>query len=235
MRPSPDRGFADGSGSMPVDTDLSIQDRCSAGFVQRTRRRERRRALLKQAGLADGAVVYELGSGWGSLVIALARAFPTAEIRGIEISSLPYWVSRFRTRKMPNVLLRRCDFFDCDLSDAHAVTCYLMTKSMPRIAELLDRTLAPGTLVVSLCFWFRGRRIAASSESGGPLHAVALYYWPPTKHRALLTEFLFPVLAHRDICGGYTKAVGIGAKRTSRTIYEYVSWLPSLNAAIVPR
>ncbi|WP_407176545.1 hypothetical protein [Bradyrhizobium sp. STM 3562] len=135
-------------------------------------------ALLKQAGLAEGAVVYELGSGWGSLVIAVARAFPAAEVRGIEMSPLPYWVSRFRTRNMPNVLLRRGDFFDCDLSDARAVTCYLMTKSMPRIAELLDKALAPGTPVVSLCFRFRGRRIAASCESAGPLHAVALYYWP---------------------------------------------------------
>jgi hypothetical protein len=39
-------------------------------------------ALLKQAGLAEQAVVYELGSGWGSLVIALARAFPKARTSG---------------------------------------------------------------------------------------------------------------------------------------------------------
>lgn len=141
-------------------------------------------ALLKQAGLAEGAVVCELGSGWGSLVIALARAFPTAQIRGVEISPLPYWVSRFRTRNMPNVLLRRGSFFDCDLTDAQAVTCYLMIKQMPRIAELLDRTLVPGTPVVSLCFWFRDREIAASVESSGPLSAAALYYWP-ARRRAL--------------------------------------------------
>jgi Mycolic acid cyclopropane synthetase len=47
-------------------------------------------ALLKKADLAEGAVVYDLGSGWGSLVIALTRAFPAAQIRGIEISPLPY-------------------------------------------------------------------------------------------------------------------------------------------------
>ena len=31
------------------------------------------------------------------------------------------------------------------------------------------------------------------------------------------------LLADREICCGCTKAVGIGAKRPSRTIYEYVS------------
>jgi len=37
-------------------------------------------SLLKQAGLAEQAIVYELGCGWGSLVIALARAFPDTGI-----------------------------------------------------------------------------------------------------------------------------------------------------------
>jgi hypothetical protein len=135
-------------------------------------------ALLKKAGLAEDAVVYDLGSGWGSLVIALARVFPGAQIRGVEISPLPYWVSRFRTRNMPNVLLRRGNFLDCNLTDAQAVTCYLMSKPMPGIAELLDRTLMPGTPVVSLCFWFRDREVAASLQSSGLLGAAALYYWP---------------------------------------------------------
>lgn len=135
-------------------------------------------ALLKQAGLADGAVVYDLGSGWGSLVIALARAFPTAQIRGIEISPLPYWTARLRVRHMPNIQLRRGSFYDCDLSDAQAVTCYLMIKPMPMVARLLDRCLKPGTPVVSLAFWFRDRKIAASLKNAGVLGAVALYYWP---------------------------------------------------------
>jgi tRNA A58 N-methylase Trm61 len=64
-------------------------------------------ALLREAGLPEQAVVYELGAGWGSLVIELARAFPKAQIRGIEMSPVPYWVARIRTRDMPNVLLRR--------------------------------------------------------------------------------------------------------------------------------
>lgn len=134
--------------------------------------------LLKQGGLAGQAIVYELGSGWGSLVIALARAFPDAHIRGIELSPLPYWVARIRTRNLSNVLLRRGDFYDFDLTDAQAVTCYLMIKPMPKLAAFLDRMLAPGTAVVALSFWFRDREVIASRESAGLLGATALYRWP---------------------------------------------------------
>src|SRR5687768_13432770 len=63
-------------------------------------------ALLKQVALVEQPIIYELGCGWGSLAIALAKAFPHAQIRGIELSPLPYWVARFRTRNMPNVFLK---------------------------------------------------------------------------------------------------------------------------------
>src|SRR5580692_8941297 len=71
-------------------------------------------SLLHQAHLPQNAIIYELGCGWGSLVIPLARAFPSARIRGIEISPLPYWVARFRTRNFPNVSLQRGNFFKFD-------------------------------------------------------------------------------------------------------------------------
>ncbi|MBI0328743.1 methyltransferase domain-containing protein [Burkholderia plantarii] len=138
-------------------------------------------ALLKQATLPPRAIVYELGSGWGALVIALAQAFPDAEIRGIEASPLPYWVARWRTRRLPNVSLRRRDFHRCDLSDAHAVTCYLMMAPMPKLAALLDRMLRPGTPVVALTFWFRGRQVEAVRQGPGLRGAAALYRWPARK------------------------------------------------------
>jgi hypothetical protein len=138
-------------------------------------------ALLSQAGLAEQAIVYDLGCGWGSLVIALARAFPNARIRGIEMSPFPYWVARLRTLNMSNVVLQRGNFYRCDLRDAQAVTCYLMMKPMPKLADWLDRMLKPGTPVVSLTFWFRGREVAAVSDGPGLRGAAALYYWPAHK------------------------------------------------------
>lgn len=135
-------------------------------------------ALLNQVGLPHDAIIYELGSGWGTLVVALAKAFPQARIRGIELSPLPYWIARLRTRRMSNVSLRRANFFDCDLSDANAVTCYLMIKPMPRVAALLDRTLAPQTPVVALTFAFRERQAIKVRSGHGLRGRASLYLWP---------------------------------------------------------
>jgi len=132
-------------------------------------------ALLHEAGVPERAVIYDLGSGWGSLVLALARAFPRARIVGIEWSPLPHWIARFRTRRMPNVHLHRGDFYARDLRDAQAITCYLMMKPMPRLAGFLDGVLRDGTPVVALAFWFRGREPSAVRGTG--TSAAALYHW----------------------------------------------------------
>jgi len=133
-------------------------------------------ALLREAGLPAQAVVYDLGSGWGSLIVALAQAFPQMRIVGIEWSPLPCWIARLRTRGMPNVRVLRGDFYDCDVREAQAVTCYLMRKPMPRLARFLDSALADDTPVVALAFWFHER--VPSAVRQGRLGGAALYRWP---------------------------------------------------------
>jgi hypothetical protein len=133
--------------------------------------------LLQAAGLPDHAVIYDLGCGWGALVIALAKAFPNAQVRGIEVSPFPYWVARLRTRTFKNVSLALTDFITADLSDANVIACYLMPAAMPKLAKLLDRTIKPGTKVISLTFWFHDRQFVAARK-GMMRGAVALYDWP---------------------------------------------------------
>ncbi|AYG62306.1 SAM-dependent methyltransferase [Rhizobium jaguaris] len=137
--------------------------------------------LLRNANLPMGAIIYELGSGWGSMAIALAHAFPDAEIRGIEISPVPYLFSKLRMRRFENVTIRWGNFFDQDISDADAVTCYLMIKPMQKIGSFLDKMLKDGTPVVSLTFWFRDRQVEASREGPGLRGGAALYSWPARK------------------------------------------------------
>lgn len=138
-------------------------------------------ALLREAGIGAQGTIYDLGCGWGKLVAALAEAFPQARVVGIEISPFPYWAARFRTRKFPNVILRRGNFFDCDLRDAQAVTSYLMAKPTQKLASFLDAKLKEGTPVVALSFWFRDREVSATREGLGFRGAAALYYWPARK------------------------------------------------------
>lgn len=134
-------------------------------------------ALLKDAKLPQHAVIVDLGSGWGSLVVALARAFPDASVQGVEMSPFPYLISRLRARKLSNVSLRWGNFFHSDLKNADAITCYLMPGRMARVSELLDSTVKPGTCVVANAFQFRGRSVAASLQ-GAWCGTIALYIWP---------------------------------------------------------
>lgn len=134
-------------------------------------------ALLKQANLARSAVVIDLGSGWGGLVIAVARAFPEARVEGIEISLFPYLTSRLRASRLPNVTLRWDNFHCSNLRSADAIVCYLMPSVMPGVSNLLDRELRPGAAVVSNTFLFRGRT-AAAVRRGSQRGLVALYCWP---------------------------------------------------------
>lgn len=135
-------------------------------------------ALLRDANLPRSAVIYDLGCGWGSLLIALAKAFPETHVKGVEISPFSCFVATLRTRDLPNASVERKNFYKCDLADADAVTCYLMPSAMPRLSKLLDESVRPGTAVVTVTFWFRGRSPKAIKDGPGLRGAVALYVWP---------------------------------------------------------
>ncbi|WP_156414182.1 cyclopropane-fatty-acyl-phospholipid synthase family protein [Bordetella sp. N] len=134
-------------------------------------------ALIERMNLPSGAVIFDLGSGWGALVVALANAFPDASVRGIEISPFPYMFSRLRAYGLPNVSLKWGNFFRADLSCADVVTCYLMPAPMSRINSWLDRSLKPGTYVVANTFLFRNRTVSAS-RLGILRGTIAVYVWP---------------------------------------------------------
>lgn len=98
--------------------------------------------------------LYELGSGWGTLLFSLAEKYPQSFAVGIENSHLPFWASRtlLKFRRLPNVRLLRKDFFDVPLEEAGLVVCYLFPGAMSRLKEKFEKELRPGTWVVSNTF-----------------------------------------------------------------------------------
>jgi trans-aconitate methyltransferase len=110
------------------------------------------------------AVIYDLGSGWGGLAAALARAYPDHQVIGIERSPLPWAFSRLRLALRPraNLTFRRGDFMTDPLADAGLVVCYLAGGLMPPLARKLAAELAPGALVLSQTFAMPDWRAADS-------------------------------------------------------------------------
>jgi precorrin-6B methylase 2 len=134
--------------------------------------------LLSTAEIPSGGRIYELGSGWGDLALALARAFPQAQIIAMEISPIPFFVSWLRALPLKNLEVQWGNCLKRDLRDADAVTAYLMIGPMPRLAAHLDRHLKEGTPVVALAFSFRDRASESESGVGGLTGKAWLYRWP---------------------------------------------------------
>jgi trans-aconitate methyltransferase len=105
--------------------------------------------------------IYELGSGWGTLAIALARKFPDCRIVGIENSAVPYAVSQLLRLlfRQQNLSLRYGDMLQQPLVDATVVVCYLFPGGMQKLVPVLER-LSRGTWIISNTFAIPGWKAA---------------------------------------------------------------------------
>ena len=76
--------------------------------------------------------IFELGSGWGSLLIPLAKMHPQRKIVGYEISVMP-WLTTIvliKVMGLKNVKVYRQNFLNADLSSASVILCYLFPAGM---------------------------------------------------------------------------------------------------------
>lgn len=115
-------------------------------------------------------VIAELGAGWGTLALALARQHPQARVVAYESSPVPWLWCRLRRALCgaANLELRRRDFFAAPLGEVDVVVCYLFTGAMERLAPKLRAELRDGAAVVSNTFGLRGW----TAEATRTLHDV---------------------------------------------------------------
>lgn len=135
------------TGSSPVPTSSSVRKTVLGVLPKR---------LL---GPPEGCV-YDLGSGWGGMAVALAKKYPDRQIVGYEISPLPWLISKLRHMvfRHKNVQFKYGNFGKRDLSDAVLVLCYLIPKPMGDLQKKLEKELKTGALVVSNTFAFHAWR-----------------------------------------------------------------------------
>jgi len=97
------------------------------------------RAMIKLTEDTGDGAIYDLGSGWGTLVIRMAIKHPKRKVIGYEISLLPYLISLFikYLLRVDNLTLYRQDFMNVDLSGASVLLCYLYPDGMSKLAALI--------------------------------------------------------------------------------------------------
>jgi SAM-dependent methyltransferase len=107
--------------------------------------------MLEMADVSEDDVVYDLGSGDGRIVIAAAKQFGA---RGVGIEIDPARIEEARQNAedagvADQVEFRQQDLFEADISEATAVTLYLLPTVNLKLRPILFEQLAPGTPVVS--------------------------------------------------------------------------------------
>lgn len=110
--------------------------------------------MLRLANLGKGDVLYDLGSGDGRIVITAAKRYGAHGI-GIELD--PRRIAESETNAQRAGVVGRVrfiqgDLFEADLSQASAVTLYLLSSVNERLRPKLLKELRPGTPVISHTF-----------------------------------------------------------------------------------
>ena len=116
--------------------------------------------MLEAGHIKPGDVVFDLGAGDGRVIITAAKEFGARAV-GIEIQKDLVEKTRERIKEMGlddkvSVLLDSA--LHADLSSANVVTMFFMTSSNDRLRPVLEKSLKPGTRVVSNQFPVKGWR-----------------------------------------------------------------------------
>lgn len=94
----------------------------------------------------------DLGSGFGSVIFALARHFPDTSFIGYEIGLIPLLVSRIRSWCYRNVTMYRESFWQTDLAEFDLVYAFLSPPPMVALEEKLHRELSDNALFITNSF-----------------------------------------------------------------------------------
>lgn len=93
----------------------------------------------------------DLGAGVGSVAVPLAqRRFLIVD--AWERAPLPWLITAWRCRKLPNASVRRASLWDCDLARYEVVFAFLSPAVMAKLGEKVRREMRPGSLFISSSF-----------------------------------------------------------------------------------
>lgn len=105
-------------------------------------------ASILEANISQQTVM-DLGSGWGTLLLPLAKKFPNHKFVGIECGFLPYWISVWRSHKLKNLVFLRQDFFETDISKADLIFVFLLNSTMAKLTSKIKNEMKSESLVIA--------------------------------------------------------------------------------------
>ncbi len=131
----------------------------------------------------DTEVIYDLGCGFGGLILSAARTCPSAKVIGIENSFFPFIIAYFRQKigRVKNLKIVRGDFYKADFNALAGILkesyediamhlredgfrkkpkkvflAYLCTGAMEKLKPTLKKELKEGSILISNFFKVHG-------------------------------------------------------------------------------
>lgn len=141
-----------------------------------------RKAMVDSVDPPCSGSLIDLGSGWGTLVIAVARWYPEQQVIGYELSWFPWLVSVVRKRclGLNNLSLHREDFRNAELGKASVLFCYLFPGAMVNLQEKLNREQICNVTVVSNTFALPSCQPTNTIRLNDLYRSpVYIYHWQP--------------------------------------------------------
>jgi tRNA A58 N-methylase Trm61 len=142
--------------------------------------------MLKLAGLKEGEVLFDMGSGDGRTVIMGAKDFGARGV-GIELRDDLAKKALFSIHEngLDNVVtIVNDDMFNVNLASADVVYLYLTTSANERVKPKLERDLKKGSRIVSHDYEIIGwqpekvENFCENPQLGYPSHTIYLYRKP---------------------------------------------------------
>ena len=129
-------------------------------------------AMLKDA---DNRIVMDLGSGWGTLLLPLAKRFPNHEFIGIERGFLPFYISSWRARRLKNLTILRQDFFQTDIDKADIIFVFLLNSTMAKLTAKIKQEMKPGSYIIANRFPMKEQTPCKEVDLGSKYYTYYVY------------------------------------------------------------
>lgn len=123
--------------------------------------------------------IIDLGSGWGGLAFAAARAFPDRQVEGYEMAAVPLLFSKLRLLLPTRPENLRFHYRDIRLlrpEDGVVYLAYLAPAAMESLRRRFEETLPREAILVSALFAVRGWRPTAA-KTARDLHKTSIFVY----------------------------------------------------------
>lgn len=119
--------------------------------------------------------IMDLGSGWGTLLLPLAKRFPQHKFIGIELGFLPFWVSVWRARKLKNLTFLQQDFFTSNIRNADIIFVFLLNSTMAKLSAKIQNEMKKESIVIANRFPMKDKKADKEVSLGSKYYTYYVY------------------------------------------------------------